>query len=78
MDEMFWKFSHIGENIFKKLSNEGLVKCKMITRSSELFINKERFYKQRVKYEMIQKKQTKTEKRLFTKPLQLDISQNAK
>ena len=55
MEDMLWKFPHIGENIFKKLSNSNLAKCKKVTRAWEYFINNERFYKQKVKYEMIQK-----------------------
>ena len=55
MEDMLWKFPHIGENIFKKLSNKNLAKCKKVSRSWEYFITNEKFYKQRVHYEMKQK-----------------------
>ena len=55
MEDMLWRFPHIGENIFKKLSNRNLAECKKVARSWAYFINNERFYKQKVKYEMIQK-----------------------
>ena len=55
MEDMLWKFPHIGENIFKKLSNKNLAKSKKISRSWEYFITNEKFYKQRVHYEMMQK-----------------------
>ena len=55
MEAMLWKFPHIGEGIFKKLSNKNLAKCKKVARNWGQFINNKRFYKQKVKYEMIQK-----------------------
>ena len=55
MEDMLWKFPHIGENIFKKLSKKNLAKCKKVSRSWEYFITNEKFYKQRVHYEMKQK-----------------------
>ena len=55
MEDMLWKFPHVGENIFKKLSNKKLAKCKEVARTWEYFITHEKFYKQRVKYEIIQK-----------------------
>ena len=48
-------FPHIGEQIFKQLSNKNLAKCRKVTKSWEHFISNQRFYKQRVKYEVIQK-----------------------
>ena len=59
MEDMLWKFPHIGENIFKKLSNKKLAKCKTVARNWEQFINDERFYKKKVKYELIQKTKDK-------------------
>ena len=58
MEDMLWKFPHIGENIFKKLSKKNLVKCLKVKPSWEQFITNENFYKQRVQYEMMQKEKT--------------------
>ena len=55
MEDMLWKFPHIGEGIFKKLSNKNLLKCKKVARTWVYFIVNEKFYKLRVKYETIQK-----------------------
>ena len=55
MEDMLWKFPHIGEGIFKKLSNKNVVKCKKVARTWESFIVNDRFLKQRVKYETMQK-----------------------
>ena len=55
MEDMLWKFPHVGQQIFKKLSNKNLAKCKKVSRSWEYFITNEKFYKQRVHYEMKQK-----------------------
>ena len=55
MEDMLWKFPHIGQNIFKKLSNKNLAKCRAVTRTWEHFINNEKFYQQRVHFEMRQK-----------------------
>ena len=56
MEDMLWKFPHVGKRIFKKLSNKNLVKCKEVGRSWEYFITHEKFYNEKVKYELIQKK----------------------
>ena len=55
MEEILWRFPHIGENIFKKLSNENLIKSKKVAKTWERFIINEKFYKLKVKYETIQK-----------------------
>ena len=55
MEDMLWKFPHIGVGIFKKLSNKNLAKSKQVARTWENFIINEKFYKQKVKYETIQK-----------------------
>ena len=55
MEEILWRFPHIGEQTFKKLSNENLVKCKTVGRTWYHFIDNEKFYKQRVRYENHQK-----------------------
>jgi ankyrin repeat protein len=55
MEETLLRFSHIGEGIFKKLSNKSLAKCRTVDEAWEHFISNEKFYKQRVKYETIQK-----------------------
>ena len=59
MEDMLWKFPHVGADVFKKLSNKNLAKCKKVARTWECFINNERFCKERVKYELIQKKKDK-------------------
>ena len=55
MEDMLWRFPHIGEQIFKKLFNKNLAKSKKVAKTWICFITNQRFYKQRVKYEMIQK-----------------------
>ena len=55
MEEMLWKFPHIGQNIFKKLSNLNLAKCKKVSKTWEYFITNDEFSKQRVHYETKQK-----------------------
>ena len=55
---MLWKFPHVGERIFKKLTNQNLAKCKKVTRSWDHFIIKANFSAQRKRrdyYEAIQK-----------------------
>ena len=56
MEDMLWKFPHVGEGIFKRLSNKNMVKCKKVCRNWEYFITNKRFHKQRVVFEMRQKK----------------------
>ena len=56
MEDMFWKFPHLGNGIIKKLSNQNLAKCKKVGRSWERFIVNEKYYKLKVYYEMEQKK----------------------
>ena len=55
MEDMHWKFPHLGRQIFKKLSNKNLTKSKKAARTWEHFINNEQFYKQKVFYEIKQK-----------------------
>ena len=55
MEDMFWKFPHIGEEIFKKLGNKNLAKCQKVGKTWGHFITNQRFYQQRVKYEKMQK-----------------------
>ena len=55
MNEVLWRFPHIGEHIFKKLRNKDLVKCKNVSRSWYNFITNEKFHELRVHYENIQK-----------------------
>ena len=56
MEDMFWKFPHLGQQIIKKLSNKNIAKGKKVARSWERFIINEKFYKQKVRYEIKQKK----------------------
>ena len=58
MEDMLWRFPHIGEQIFKKLSNKNIAKCRKVAKSWEHFIVNQRFYKQKVKFEMVQKQRT--------------------
>ena len=55
MEGIFLRFSHIGEQVFNRLSNHSLAKCKTVSKTWCDFIIHEKFYKQRVTYEMIQK-----------------------
>ena len=55
MEDMLWKFPHLGVGIFKKLSNKNLAKCKKVARTWDQFIINEKFYKLKVHYEMKQK-----------------------
>ena len=55
MEEILWRFPHIGVQMFSRLSNHSLAKCKTVCRTWYDFIIHEKFYKQRVTYEMIQK-----------------------
>ena len=38
MEDMLWKYPHLGEDVFKKLSNKNLAKCKKVARTWESFI----------------------------------------
>ena len=55
MEDMLWKFPHVGQQIFKKLSNKNLAKSKKVGRTWENFIINEKFYKQKAYYETKQK-----------------------
>ena len=55
MEDMLWKFPHVGQQIFKKLSNKALAKNKKVARTWKHFITNEKFYKQKVHYETRQK-----------------------
>ena len=55
MEDMLLKFPHVGQQIFKKLSNKNLTKSKEVARTWEHFITNEKFYKQKVHYETKQK-----------------------
>ena len=57
MEEIIWRFPHIGNNIFKRLSNKSLIKCKKVARTWEYFFINEKFYKIKLKYETKQKGQ---------------------
>ena len=41
MEDMLWRFPHVGEQVFKKLSNKSLIKCMKIARTWENFIKNE-------------------------------------
>ena len=55
MEDMLWRFPHIGVGIFKKLSNKNLAECKKVARTWKHFVINEKFYKVKVHYEMKQK-----------------------
>ena len=55
MEDMLWKFPHVGKQILMKLSNKNLAKSKKAARTWDHFITNERFYKQKVHYENKQK-----------------------
>ena len=58
IEEFFWRFSHIGEKIFKNLSYKNLVNCKAVSKSWYHYIIKQKFYQLqcRLHYENLQKK----------------------
>ena len=58
MEDMLWKFPHVGNRIFKKLSNKNLARCKKVEKTWETFIINDKFYKQKVYYEMKQKEKS--------------------
>ena len=49
------RFPHLGEKIFKVLSNKNVIKCNIVGRSWHLFITNDKFYKKRIFYENLQK-----------------------
>ena len=55
MEDILWKFPHVGQQVFKKLSNKNLAKSKKVARTWESFIINEKFYKQKVHFENKQK-----------------------
>ena len=55
MEDMLWKFPHVGQQIFKKLSNKNLAKSKKLAKSWKNFITNEKFYKEKVYFETRQK-----------------------
>ena len=65
MEEMIFKFPHIGRQIFEKLTDENLAKCLKVSQSwehplaEEKFQRIERIQRLRVKYETIQKNKDK-------------------
>ena len=54
MEEMLWRFPHIGQEIYQQLNDQSLSECREISQSWQNFINNEKFYKKRIK-EMIEK-----------------------
>ena len=54
MEEMLWRFPHIGQEIYQQLNDQSLSECREISQSWQEFINNEKFYKKRIK-EMIEK-----------------------
>ena len=55
IEDFFWRFPHIGEKFFKKLSYKNLVNCKTVSKSWYHYIIKQKFYQSRVHYENLQK-----------------------
>ena len=45
MEEVLLRFPHLGDRIFKILSNNGLIQCKMVSKTWYHFITNEKFYK---------------------------------
>ena len=60
MEDILWKFPHVGKQIFKKLSNKNLAKSRKVAKTWEYFITNEKFYKLKVYYETKQKKRDRT------------------
>ena len=44
IEQIFWRFPHIGEKIFKNLSYKNLVNCKAVSKSWYHYIIKQKFY----------------------------------
>ena len=61
IEEFFWRFPHIGEKFFKKLSYKNLVNCKAVSKSWYHYIIKQKFYliQCRLHYENLQKNKDK-------------------
>ena len=55
MEEVLLRFPHLGEKTFKILSNKNLIKCEIVSKAWYQFIINQKFYKQRVYYENLQK-----------------------
>ena len=53
LDEIFWKFPHIGEQIIEKLDNKSLVKCKEVNALWLNFINEGKAVMIRIIQQMI-------------------------
>ena len=49
MEAMFWRFSHIGEQIVGLLEDKSLAKCRGIGRSWMEFVDDQSFYQDKIK-----------------------------
>ena len=67
MEDMLWKFPHVGQQIFKKLSNKNLAKSKKVAKTWENFITNEKFYKEKVYYETKQNEKDENGRTLLHK-----------
>ena len=56
MEDMFWRFPHIGDQILKKLSNKSIVNSKKLARTWNCFIKNAKFYQKRIRFVTFQKK----------------------
>ena len=56
MEDMFWRFPHIGDQILKKLSNKSIVNSKKLARTWNCFIKNAKFYRRRVKMRHFRKR----------------------
>ena len=48
MEEVFLRFSHLGQDVFYCLDNEDLVKCRNVSRSWKIFIDNAKFSSKRI------------------------------
>ena len=56
MEDMISRFPHIGEQIFRKLSNASLAKCRVVDRDWQNFIHYQKFYQIKIQKLMLKYK----------------------
>ena len=78
MEDMFWKFPHIGEQIFKKLSNKSLLKCMKVAKTWKYFITNEKFCNKESNMKQCRKTRMKMGAHLFTKQQKMGNFWNVK
>ena len=67
MEEVIWRFPHIGDQIFAELGDSSLARCREASRLWQDFINNEKFYKKRIQ-EMIDEEKESYEELFVVTP----------